>query len=110
MRLFVYCTNCGQKIYLNSTAKYRSELPFQFFLRCQNFSCQANSQNIVYSPYNVSAEPGYGGLLGGGIVGGAIGALIGGPAGALLGGLLGGIIGSDSDKSDWQDVERFNNS
>ncbi len=103
MRLFVYCKGCGQKIYLNSYAKHRYELPSLFQLKCANLSC---SHFGYYMPQDVVAEPNLT-AASGAILGAALGLLLG-PEGALTGGILGAAIGSKQEKEDLDEVNRFN--
>lgn len=109
MRLFVYCHHCKNKIYVNSHAKTRYELPFNFILKCSIIKCYAHSQDRSYSRNEVQAESGQSGAVSGAIILGVLGAVVGGGAGALLGGLIGATAGSNSDQ-DRLAVERFNNS
>jgi hypothetical protein len=110
MQLFVTCRYCSNKIYINSNARVRSELPCQFFLHCTQPLCQSGYQNQIYTPWEVQAESGVAGVVGGAVVFGALGGLIAGPAGAVLGGIIGGAVGSTSDQSEKEAVWRFNNS
>jgi len=114
MRLYVHCRYCGNKIYINSPAKIRAELPYQFTLRCQQPNCPVHDRykiygrGEIYGQYEVIAEPGIGGLVGGALVTGILGGLVAGPIGALIGGVLGGSVGSASDQADREASERFN--
>ena len=110
MQLFVICRSCNTKIYINSNARVRSELPYQFLLHCTQPTCPSGYQNQIFTPRDVQAEPGVAGLIGGAVVLGALGGLIAGPAGLILGGILGGAVGSTSDQSENEPVWRFNNS
>jgi hypothetical protein len=110
MRLFVICRYCYNKIYINSNARVRSELPYQFLLHCTQPACLSGYQNQIFTSHNVQAEPGVAGLIGGAVVLGALGGLIAGPAGVILGAILGGTVGSTSDQSENEAVRGFNNS
>lgn len=109
MKLFVYCHHCESKIYLNSPAKTRNELPLNFVLKCSQIICPSHSQDIVYFRNEVKAESDLSGAVSGAIILGALGAVVGGAAGAIIGGLIGASAGSNSDQDDMS-VERFNNS
>lgn len=110
MRLYVQCHYCRNRIYINSPAQVRGELPFQFVLRCPQIGCSSYGRDEVYTRNEVLAESGIGGATGGAIVIGALGALIAGPIGAIIGGLIGGSAGSNSDQADREAAERFNTS
>ena len=110
MKLYVNCHYCGNKIYLNSPAQTRSELPFNFVLKCSQYICSAQRQDIDYFRNEVKAEPDLSGAVSGAIILGALGAVAGGPAGALIGGLIGAKAGSNTDQTDDMAVQRFNNS
>lgn len=110
MRLYVKCLYCGNNIYINSPAQTRTELPFQFVLRCPQLNCSANRLDITYFRNQVFAESGQAAALSGLIILGALGALVSGPVGAVIGGLLGAKAGSDTDETDRMAVARFNNS
>lgn len=110
MRLYVACRHCGNKIYINSPARIRAELPYQFVLRCKNLGCPMRYNNEVYTSYDVVAETGFSGTVGGAIVTGVLGGLVAGPIGAAIGALVGGSAGSNTDRADREAVERFNKS
>ena len=110
MRLFVYCNYCRNKIYFNSSVQTRNELPFNFVLKCPQFTCSVHGEDIAYFRNDVKAETDQRGVISGALILGVLGAVAGGPAGAVLGGLIGGAAGSNTDKSDSIAVERFNNS
>lgn len=108
MRLFVECHHCGGKIYLNSPAKTRQELPYQFTLRCPQLKCPYNKMNEIYTSRDVSAEQGFSNEVGGAVVLGALGGLVAGPLGLFAGAVIGKNAGSDIDRADAEAVERFN--
>lgn len=110
MKLYIYCHYCGTKIYFNSPAQSRGELPFQFVLRCPQSICSTRGQDIVYSRNDVIAESDQKAALSGAIILGALGAVVGGTIGAVIGGLIGAKAGSDTDQADNMAVEVFNNS
>ena len=110
MKLYVYCHYCRGKIYFNSPAQNRGELPFQFVLRCPQLNCSAHRQDIAYFRNEVIAESDQKAALSGAIILGALGAVVGGSIGAVIGGLIGAKAGSDTDQADNMAVERFNNS
>jgi len=110
MRLFVICRYCQGKIYINSTARNRSELPYQFSLQCIQPACSLRNQNQIFTSHDVQAEPGVAGLVSGAIVLGALAGLIAGPEGAILGGFIGALLGSSSDQAENEAVRRFNES
>ena len=109
MKLFVYCRFCESKIYLNSPAKTRDELPFNFVLKCPQIICSSHGQDVTYFRNEVKAESDLSDVVSGAIILGALGAVVGGAAGAIIGGLIGASAGSNSDQDDIL-VERFNNS
>ncbi|GBE19278.1 hypothetical protein BMS3Abin16_01893 [archaeon BMS3Abin16] len=114
MKLYVACKYCRKKIYFNSPAKIRAELPYLFNLQCQQPNChphvghQIYGRGEIYNRSEVKAELGISGLVGGALVTGILGGLVAGPIGLLLGGALGGGVGSASDQTDREAVERFN--
>ncbi|KAB2946262.1 MAG: hypothetical protein OIN84_02060 [Candidatus Methanoperedens sp.] len=110
MRLYVQCQYCRNKIYINSPAQLRGELPFQFVLRCQQIGCSVYGRDAFYTRNEVFAETNVGGAVSGAIVLGALGALVAGPIGAVIGGLIGSKAGSNTDELDRKAVERFNSS
>lgn len=110
MRLYVQCHYCRNRIYINSQAQVRGELPFQFGLRCQQIGCSVCGQDVGYNRNEVFAETNVSGAVGGAVVLGALGALVAGPIGAVIGGLIGGKAGSNTDQLDREAVVRFNNS
>lgn len=110
MRLFVQCHYCRNRIYINSPAQTRAELPYQFILRCPQLGCPVCGRDEIYTRTEVFAESGVGGAAGGAVVLGALGALIAGPIGAIIGGLIGVNAGSNADQVDREAAERFNNS
>lgn len=110
MKLFVKCHQCNSKIYIQSSARVRSELPYQFNLRCNQISCFKNKHDDIYTQYDVLAEPGDANATSSMIVLGALGALIAGGPGAVVGGLIGALAGSQSEQPDREAVERFNRS
>lgn len=105
MKLYVMCRICGRKVYIDSPAKIRKELPYQFSLQCAN--CY---NNIVYYRKDVLAESGqiYG--VGGLLVLGGLGLWALGPIGGIVGGLIGAKAGKDKDTEESKSVEVFNNS
>lgn len=102
MRLYVRCQNCGNKVYLESPAQARSQLPPYFSLRCPH--CGNESE---YTPQDVTSEATPGASVGGAVAGGLVG-LLGGPLGLILGVILGGGAGAAADNSDAQRARRFN--
>lgn len=104
MRLYVICYRCGAKIFIQSTAKVRSELPLSFQLTC------FHGHQQIYSNYEVLAEPEVGKTPAGIIIGGLLGALLFGPIGALGGAALLGGAGASAEAADKIAVERFNTS
>lgn len=103
MRLYVNCPECKQRIYFNSAAKSRSELPLQFYLSCTSISC---SKKRVYSPHEVFAEPNLT-VTAGAVLGGLVG-LLGGPVGIVVGTLIGSGLGKTSENTEKEAVDRFN--
>ena len=108
MKLFIYCDNCSEKIYLKAEAKTKRELATKigehFNIVCPN--CK-NRQKFHVN--EVEAESESSNAIGGAILGGVLG-LIGGPIGALSGSTIGGALGYGSDENDRKAVKRFNNS
>lgn len=107
MRLYVQCHYCGNRIYINSPAQVRGQLPFQFVLRCPQLGCPVYGRDEVYMRNEVFAEPGINGAAGGAIVLGALGALVAGPLGLIIGGILGGAAGNNADQADRDATARF---
>ena len=105
LRLFIVCPNCRAKIYLDTTARVRAELPAYFEIKC--FTC---NYTALYNSSQVLAEPTGALMPTGVIVGGVGGAIIGGPIGALIGAAIGASAGSKADSDDREAAERFNNS
>lgn len=103
MRLYVTCRHCGQKIYFNSSAVSRSQLPPLFQLKCQNFYCN-HAEN--FTSQDVIAEPGLN-ATNGAVLGGLLG-LLGGPQGAAIGAVIGAGIGGKREADEKEVVERFN--
>src|SRR5688572_3702664 len=102
MRLYV-SNNLGQKVYLNITASTSGELARTignawFWLHHE-----------MYHVNSVIAETNTSGTASGAAIGGLVG-LIGGPIGLIVGGILGGALGNETDKSEVQKVNYFNNS
>ncbi len=99
------CRICRRKIYIDSLAKIRNELPYQFSLQCSN-----DYNNMVYYRKDVFAESdqiyGVGGLL---ILGG-LGLWALGPIGGIVGSLIGVKVGKNKDTEDLKSVGIFNNS
>lgn len=110
MKLFVDCHRCNQRIRVKSDASVRAELPTYFSLQCTNVHCPIHGQDEIYSSYEVYAEPGHGGKLGGALVLGTLGGLIGGPIGAAIGAAVGGGAGAEADEEDERAAEVFNSS
>ena len=110
MRLYVMCLTCNAKIYINSSAQFRNELPYSFTLRCQNPICQQFNHEAFFNRNEVYAEQDYLGVIGPTLILGALGGLVGGAPGALIGGIIGVATGSNADDSDKIKVQRFNNS
>lgn len=110
MKLFVICKYCRNKLYINSPAKIRGELPFQFIVHCRQMGCSANGRDAYYTRNEVFAESNVSNAVSGAILLGSLGAVVAGPIGAAVGGLIGIKAGSDTDKQDKEAVERFNNS
>lgn len=104
MRLYVTCRHCGGRIYLQSPAKTRADLPVSFELTCT--ICTA--KNIYYSS-EVIAESGRGITAGVAILGGIVGAIFG-PGGALAGAILGAGAGGSLEEQDKTAATRFNQS
>lgn len=104
LRLYVICRNpqCNTRIYLQSPAQLKTELPIFFSLQCSN--CNLHH---TYSRNEVIAETNNGAGIGGAVAGGALG-LIGGPIGLILGAIIGGIAGGAADREDEEKVRRFN--
>jgi len=103
MRLFVLCNHCNQKIYFNSTAQSRNQLPSVFQLKCSNLSC---GHVDVYYSRNVTAEPTIT-ATSGAFLGGILGLLLG-PEGAVGGALLGAAYGKKKQDEEQATVDRFN--
>ena len=110
MRLYVYCHYCRNRIYFNSSARTRGELPFQFVFTCPQINCSAHGFDEAYFRNEVIAESDQSAKLSGTIILGAFGALVGGPVGAVIGGLIGAKAGSNTDQENDIAVEEFNNS
>ena len=110
MRLYVYCHYCRNRIYFNSSARTRGELPFQFVFTCPQINCSAHGFDEPYFRNEVIAESDQSAALSGTIILGAFGALVGGPVGAVIGGLIGATAGSNTDHTDSIAIEEFNNS
>lgn len=104
MRLYVTCRNGSHRIYFQSPAQERGQLPDNFPL-----TCPIDGSVARFQPSEVTAEPNVGGTAGGAILGGIIG-ILGGPLGVLLGGALGGTIGGAAERGDHESARRFNGS
>lgn len=102
MRLYAVCRYCNNRIYLQSTAQARNQLPTFFSLVCPR--CKNGSE---YSRQEVIAEATAGGSIGGAVVGGIVG-LLGGPLGLIVGTIIGGGAGAAADNSDARRVRQFN--
>ena len=87
MRLYVTCRHCGGRIYLQSPAKTKADLPVSFEL-----TCLVCNSTYFYSSSDVTAESGRGITAGVAILGGIVGAIFG-PGGALAGAILGAGAG-----------------
>lgn len=92
------------KTYINTTAKVRNELPYNFDISCP----QGHIDN--YSPYDVRAEAGVSSAPPGLIIGSLLGAAIFGPFGALSGAVIFGSAGLRRDEIEREAVKRFNES
>lgn len=104
MRHFVICKHCNSRLYINTKARIRAELPFSFTIVCS--ICNKVS---FYYPYEVTAETSVIGSSGGALLGGLLGLASGG-AGAIIGALLGAALGGSGEKVDNDAVQRFNTS
>jgi len=109
MKLYVTCRHCNDRIYINSPARNRSELPFQFSLQCLGTNCHFHG-NVAYSRNDVFAETDRNGALSGAIILGGLGFLSFGIIGGLIGGGAGLLYGSSIDNDDVTAVRVFNNS
>jgi|GEM_PF-1006581 len=109
MKLYISrCKTCNNKIYLGVQARNRMDLKYRIG---DTFSIQCPTCHTIniYSPNDVYAETSSNSALGGGVVGGLVG-LLGGPIGLLIGGAIGGALGNENDKTDKDNVNRFNSS
>ena len=102
MKLFIV-NNQKMKIYLNLTAKSRTELMSK--LGDEFFTVSGD----VFTVWDVDAEPDSGSIGASAVIGGIVG-LIGGPIGALIGCALGAKIGNSQDNMEKEKVEFFNES
>lgn len=103
MRLYTYCSSCGQKIYLQIVVPTRRDLPSPLRVNCLYCRCED-----YYPPNEIYAEAGAGAPLAGAALGAIVGAIIGGPIGLLLGGGLGAAAGVRADEQDREATRRFN--
>lgn len=107
MRLYVRCSHCGYRTYLNVVVDSRSALESRigllFRMRCSH--CGISE---TYSVNDVVAEGGSSAVPAGAILGGIVGALIGGPIGLMLGGGAGAVLGGGGDAQERERVNRFN--
>ncbi len=109
MKLYIRCRHCNNRIYINSTARTRNELPFRFTLQCLEPNCFLHGRN-VYSPNDVYAESEQMGSLSGAIILGGLGLLSFGILGGLIGGGAGFLVGRPSDNDDMQAARIFDES
>ncbi|MGV3598239.1 MAG: hypothetical protein ACO1PI_10255 [Bacteroidota bacterium] len=103
MKLFVIDKKSKQKIYIDTLANSRSELARRIG------SPWFSLGGFQYHVNEVIAETTDNSTATGAVVGGLLG-LLGGPVGVLFGGILGGALGNETDKTDTQNVNLFNNS
>ncbi|QKY17892.1 YMGG-like glycine zipper-containing protein [Halorubrum sp. CBA1229] len=101
MKVYVECSQCGEKIYLDDVRDKRTDYPASFRLKCGH--CD---QEKFYNRNQLEAEPDGNSAAIGTLLGGATGALAG-PVGAAIGAGVGGVLGSVSDNEDQQRVEEF---
>lgn len=92
------------KIYINTIAKARHELPSNFQL-----SCHQGHINYYY-PHEVLAITGPPSATPGLIIGGLLGAAIGGSLGAIGGAVILASAGANYDEKEREAVKRFNES
>lgn len=108
MRLYVKCTSCDQKIYLNIIAdtrdEWREKIGEHFLVECHHPHC---GYKETYSVDDVYAEEGASSALAGVALGGLIG-LLGGPLGMILGGTFGMLLGTTADENEEREVRKFN--
>jgi DNA-directed RNA polymerase subunit RPC12/RpoP len=108
MRLYVKCTSCDQKIYLNVIAdtrdEWREKIGEHFLVECRH--CDYKE---TYSVDDVYAEEGVSSAPAGAVLGGLIG-LLGGPLGMILGGTFGALLGATTDENEKRGVRKFNDS
>ena len=102
MKYFII-NNQKKKIYLNLTAKSRTEL----MRKLDNEFFTVSGE--IFTVWDVYAEPDSGSIGAGAVIGGIVG-LIGGPIGALIGGVFGAAIGDSQDNTEKEKVEIFNKS
>jgi len=104
MKYYVLCKECGVKIYINTIAKARYELPYSFELNCYK-----GHINCYYSG-EVWADAGVSSATSGLIIGGLLGSAILGPLGAVSGAVIFARAGLNRDEKEREDVKRFNKS
>lgn len=101
MRVFVECSSCEERIYLDEIKERRSDYPPILGLSCSN----CNHED-TYKREQLEAEPSDGAAAAGAILGGVAGTLAG-PIGVALGAGIGGALGSNADQEEKEKVERF---
>lgn len=102
MRLYVFCPNTGEKIYLTNVVEHRSQLFPWFTLSCP----YENGFTHQYSSNDVIPEPSGGSVAGSAVAGGLVG-LLGGPIGIILGGMIGASLGANAEEEERRRVQRF---
>lgn len=108
MRLYVQCSRCGYRTYLNIVVDSRSALVNHIGSRYFTIRCSYCGVSETYSVNDVIAEGGASTVPAGAILGGLVGALIGGPIGLILGGGAGAVLGGSGDAQEEKRVNRFN--
>lgn len=101
MRVYVYCKNCGEKIYLDDIRDRRSHYP-----PVTTISCSSCDYTGSYSQSEIEAEVDGNSTAAGAIAGGVAGALAG-PIGVAVGAGIGSMLGNNADQEDRKRVERF---
>lgn len=104
MKYYVKCKECDFKIYFQTEASVRQELPNIFELTCYK------GHRGFFNNYDVFAESGVSGYNTGTIIGGIIGGAVAGTIGAISGAAILAIAGLNFDQKEKLAVERFNQS
>lgn len=101
MKVYVYCQECGGKIYLDDIRQKRSDYPPTVRLKCSECG-----STIQYHREELEAEHDGNTTAAGTVLGGAAGALAG-PVGVAIGAGIGTVLGNSAEEEDKRRVEDF---